>query len=436
MSDRPKLPPSTRVIYALFDVFPKCRRWIIAGIVVALFAGVLVKGLYIVKKEEQGVLTRFGKVVNAEVGPGVHYRIPIIEKAHIRQVLRIVRHQISSNEGGKINFTILSGDTNLFEVDVAIQYKIDHLRNYLFTASDPIEVVTMLVRQEMVNILGQNFIDMIFTTNRNIIQDRLFDRVTESLETIDIGIEVVSLDIIDLRPIEETIDAFRDVSDAVAELVQVESNANRKRERLLAHSRGQANALVTDAEAKANERRVQAQSSAGAFSALLAEYRKTPEHVSITRYWERMRKIFNEASLSAVNPDEESAIDINMIDGIAGFAPPPHVATMVDAPPSATDPETPERPLLATVMRENEHSIETVNADNLLLDGQFHNRRSERDHMSSATPRSLIFDTPSIFSHRHVTPTAAVAEQQAMEKPMVEVLTEEKKKGESGDENP
>ena len=433
MSDKPSLPPSTRVIYALFDIFSKYRRWIIAGIVVALFGGVLAKGLYIVKKEEQGVLTRFGKVVDAEVGPGVHYRIPIIEKAHIRQVLRIIRHQISSNEGGKINFTILSGDTNLFEVDVAIQYRIDHLRNYLFASSDPIAVVTMLVRQEMINSFGQNFIDMIFTTNRNIIQDRLFDRITEDLETIDIGLEVVSLDIIDLRPIEETIAAFRDVSDAVAERVQVESNANRKRERLLAHSRGQAEALVTDAMAKADERKVQAHSSAGAFSALLAEYRKTPEHVSITRYWERMRMIFNEASLSAVNPDGQSTIDINMIDGIAGFAPP--VGALLGAPPSI-DAKPPERPLLASVMRENEHSIETVDADKFLLDGQFHQKRAEREHISSANPRSLIFDTPSIFSHRHVDPPAQVVEQQATEKPMVDVLAEEKEKGESGDPNP
>ncbi len=433
MSGKSSLPPSTRVIYALFDVFPKCRPWIIAGIVVALFAGVLVKGLYIVKKEEQGVLTRFGKVIDAEVGPGVHYRIPIIEKAHIRQVLRIIRHQISSNEGGKINFTILSGDTNLFEVDVAIQYRIDNLRNYLFASSDPIAVVTMLVRQEMVNSFGQNFIDMIFTTNRNLIQDRLFDQVTESLEAIDIGMEVVTLDIIDLRPVEETIAAFRDVSDAVAERVQVESNANRKRERLLAHSRGQADALVTDAEAKASERIVQAQSSAGAFSALLAEYRKAPEHVSITRYWERMRKIFTEASLSAVNPDEESTIDINMIDGIAGFAPP--VGTLLEAP-SSIDAKPPDRPLLATVLRENEHSIETVDADKFLLDGQFHQKRAEREHISSAKPRSLIFDTPSIFSHRHVARPALVVEQQATEKPMVDVLAEEKEKGEPGDQNP
>ena len=422
MSEEQLLPRSTRVIYAAFDVIRKLRRWILAGIVVALVAGVLVSGFYIVKKEEQGVRTRFGRVVDAEVGPGLHYRIPFIEKVHIRKIKRIFRYQISSNDGGTVNFTILSGDTNLLEVDVALQSRIDNLRNYLFAASDPRALVTMFVRQELVNILGQNFIDLIFTSNRNIIQRHLFNQVTDRLETYDIGIELVSLDIVDLRPIEETLDAFRDVSDAFAERVQAESDANRKKERLLAHSRGQAEALVVNAKAKANERIVQAQSSAGAFSALLAEYRRQPEHVSITRYWERMRKIFTEASLSAVNPDDESTIDINMIDGIAGFTAP--AAMLMDAPPSV-DADPADRPLLASAMMQNVHTIETVDADNLLLDGQFHNKRAERDHMSTANPRSLIFDTPSIFSHRHVVPTGKVAQQQANEKPMVETIATE-----------
>lgn len=431
MSEEQTLPPSTRLIYAVFDGIRKCRGRILAGFLFAVVAGVLASGLYIVKKEEQGVRTRFGKVVDAEVGPGVHYRIPIIERVYIRKVKRIIRYHISSNDGGKVNFTILSGDTNLLEVDVALQYRIDDLRNYLFAASDPQALVTMLVRQELVDILGQNFIDLIFTSNRNIIQNHLFKQITERLETYDIGIEVVSLDIVDLRPIEETLDAFRDVSDAFAERVQAESDANRKKERLIARSRGQAEALILNAEARANERIVQARSSAGAFSALLAEYKRQPTHVSITRYWERMRKIFTEASLSAVNPDDESTIDINMIDGIAGFTPP--AAMLVDAPP-AVEADSPDRPLLASVMKQNTHSIETIDADNFLMDGQFHNKRAERDHMSSAKPRSLIFDTPSIFSHRHVVPMGKVVQQQAKEKPMVETIATENV--ETGDKGP
>ena len=418
MSEQQPLPPSTRVIYAVFDFLQEHHRRIIAGVVAAVVIGFLSSGLYIVKKEEQGVRTRFGKVVHSSIGPGIHYCIPIIEKTYIHKVKRVVRHQVASKEGDTVNFTILSGDVNLLEVDVALQYKIDNLRNYLFVTSDPLAMLTVYTREELVNILGQNFIDLILTSNRNIIQSKLLDRIAERLEARDIGLELVSLDIVDVRPIEETIAAFRDVSDAFAERVKAVSDANRKREQLIAHSRGQAEALVLNAQAKARERIVQAQSSAGAYSALLAEYKKQPAHVGITRYWDRMRKIFAEASLAAVNPSKESSIDINMIDGVAGFTP----ADMVlGTPPSGG--EAGDGTLMSSTTMENVHTIETVDADNLLLDGRFHSTRAERSHMSIANPRSLIFDTPSIFSHRHVRDRPAGLPKD--EKPMVEKLATE-----------
>ena len=426
MSERPSLPPSTRIIYAAFDFLGAHHRRILEWAAAAAVVCFLATGVYIVKKEEQGVLTRFGRVVDAHIGPGVHYRIPLIEKAYVHKVKRIIRHQVASKEGDTVNFTILSGDVNLLEVDVALQYKIDNLRNYLFVSTDPLTMVTMFAREELVNILGQNFIDLILTSNRNIIQSKLFDRITERLDARDIGVELVSLDIVDVRPIEETIAAFRDVSDAFADRVKAVSDANRKREQLTAHSRGQAKAMVINAKAKARERLVQAKSTAGAFSALLAEYRKQPTHVGITRYWDRMRKIFSEASLAAVNPGNQSAIDINMIDGAGGFTP-AHMA--LEAPPSGEKPD--ERPLLSSTTMQNVHAIETFTADKLLLDGQFHQSRAERDHMSIANPRSLIFDTPSIFSHRHL--SSKPVGQQADERPMIETLATEGKEGGKGE---
>lgn len=418
MSEQQPLPPSTRVIYAVFDFLQEHHRRIIAGTVAAVVIGFLASGLYIVKKEEQGVTTRFGKVVHSSIGPGIRYCIPVIEKTYVHKVKRITRHQVASKEGDTVNFTILSGDVNLLEVDVALQYKIDNLRNYLFVTSDPLAMLTVYTREELVNILGQNFIDLILTSNRNIIQNKLLERLTERLEARDIGLELVSLDIVDVRPIEETIAAFRDVSDAFAERVKAVSDANRKREQLIAHSRGQAEALVLNAQAKARERIVQAQSSAGAFSALLAEYKRQPAHVGITRYWDRMRKIFAEASLAAVNPSKDSAIDINMIDGVAGFTP----AGMVLGTPPADD-EAGNGVLMSSTTMENVHTIETVDADNLLLDGRFHSTRAERSHMLIANPRSLIFDTPSIFSHRHVRDRPAGLPKD--EKPMIEKLATE-----------
>lgn len=400
MNEGQSKPPSTRIIYAVFDFFGRNYKKVIGCLVAVAVLGFLANGFYVVKKEEQAVRTRFGKVVDAEIGPGLGYAVPLIERAHVRQVKRIVGYQIGNRRGNTINFTILSGDKNLLEADVAVQYKIKNLRAYLFAASDPRTMLTMLVREGLVKILGENFIDLIFTSNRDVIQRQLSDVVSKRLESLGVGVELVTLNIVEVRPIPETLQAFRDVNDAIAEREQVVSRANSQREKLLARSKGQTDALIMNAKANARERLVQARGSVSAFKALLAEYRKNPKQVSITRYWQRMRAIFTEASLSVVNPGKDSTIDINMLDGVAGFAPghAPRAEMVTRMPHTAIDAD---RRLSRSTMPPYIHQLETTRADNPLMQGQFHKRRTERDHARVANPRSLIFDTPSIFSHRH-----------------------------------
>jgi len=419
MNEQQPLPRSTRMIYAAFDFvgqYPKRR--ILTVLTAIVLAVVLGSGFYVIKKEEEAVVLRFGKVVATDVGPGIHYCIPVIDEIHIRKVKRIVQHQIASKSGGTANFTILSGDTNLFEVDIALQYRIDNLRNFLYATVDPLEVTALLLREELINIMGQNFIDLILTSNRNIIQHHLLVQIASLLEEYDVGIEVVSLNIVDISPIEETIAAFRDVNDAIAERAQAESNANRTREKMIAHSRGQAEAVVMDARARAQERIVQAQSSADAFLALLAEYKKQRTQVAITRYWQRMRTIFAEASLSAVNPRNEATIDINMIEGLAAHTP---ADILMDAPSG----DAVERPSFSTARQQDTHTFENVDEDKHLLDGQFHKRRVERHHQRVANMRSLIFDLPSVFSHEHTSTHPQTTVRQADQQAVIETKATE-----------
>ena len=415
------LPRSTRAIYAGFDFVGRRWRGLLAGIGLFGLVALLASGFYIVKKEEQAVLTRFGKVVDAEVGPGVRYRIPVIEAAHIRPVKRIARLGVASKSGGTVNFTILSGDTNLLEIEVVVQYLIGNLRQYLFAASDPGKLMEMVVREALVDAVGSNFIDLIFTSNRSIIEEHLFEDVAERVAEYGIGIEVTALNIVDVRPIDETVAAFRDVNDAIAERTQAESEANRRAERFLARTRGQGESLVLNARARANERIGQARSAAGAFRALLAEYRSEPNQVAVTRYWQRMRTIFAQASLAAVNPGDASTIDINMIDGLGA---PPIDLGGVGALPATTD-DGGGRALLASTTPRDLHMGTDGEMDQLTMDGRFHDRRTERDHMAPASPRSLIFDSPSIFAHDHVERIGRVVEQQPEQKPLVETIPEE-----------
>ncbi|MCY4395710.1 MAG: protease modulator HflK [Rhodospirillaceae bacterium] len=433
------LAPSTRAIYAVFDFLGARKKIIFASLSAIVVLAVLANGIYVVKKEEEAVLTRFGKVISSNVPPGLHYALPFVEQAHVRKVMRITRRNVATqNEKGTVSFSMLSGDANLFEADVALQFKIGDLGKYLYATVDPETVLTLIVRERLIDIMGRNYIDLIFTNNRDIIQAHLFKSTTAYLKANDIGIELLALNIVDLQPIKETVAAFRDVSDAIAESIQSVSNARRRTEQLLARSRGQAEAVVMNAKARAKERLMQAGSSAKIFSELLAVYRKQPSSVTVTRYWQRMRNIFRDATLSTVNPGDASAIDINMVDG---FVPgvgrmPAGVASAGPSgrPATVRDQLVGGRRSLTTASEKRRHGFENTDSDRFLISGRLHAAGSERHHLSSARPRSLIFDDLSIFSHRHVAPTGVAASAEKNEQPLVNRTTVQT--GEEDDEGP
>ena len=404
MNDSAPLPPSTRIIHALFDFAHLHRRRIVVALPIIALAIVLASGFYIVKKEELGLKTRFGKLVQTDIEPGLHYRVPFIEKAHIRSVQRIERHRVSSRADATddVGFTILSGDTNLLEVDIVVQYRIGNLERYLHSSKDPRKIVSTIVRESLVDTFGRNYIDLIFTENRGSIEALIASRTVKRLEKLAVGVELVELTLVGISPIAEAVTAFRDVSDAIAERLQMISTAHRESERMLARSRGQADALRRDSQAKALERVHQAESAAGAFLALLQSYRDDPSSVAYTRYWQRMRHIFGDATLQAVNPRQDSTIDINMIDTGAAFIPASALASLPSGDGAQVSRD--ERPLLAGLQAAAQagHRYRPRQADGHLFDGQFHTRDSERDHLVSAQSRSLIFDDPKVFAHTHV----------------------------------
>ncbi len=437
--DSEQLAPSTRAIYATFDFLGARSTVIVASLAALVVAAVLASGLYIVKKEEQAVLTRFGKVVDPNIPPGIHYALPFVERAHVRKVMRITRgNVVTRDEKGTVSFSMLSGDANLFEADIALQYKIGNLQNYLYATVDPEAILSLIVRERLIDIMGRNYIDLIFTNNRDIIQAHLFKNTSDYLKNNDIGIELLALNIVDLRPIDETVAAFRDVSDAIAESIQSVSDSRRRTERLLARSRGQAEAVVSNARTRARERRLQAESSAKVFSELLAVYRNQSSSVTVTRYWQRMRTIFRDATLSAVNPGDASAIDINMVDGfVPGVGRVPGAVASADASRrrgAARSELAGGRRSLTTASEKRRHGFENTEADRFLISGRFHAAGSERHHLSSARPRSLIFDDLSIFSHRHVAPTKVAISAEKNEPPMMSRTTVEA--GEDDEDEP
>ena len=195
-------------MHGAFDFLARHRIRFLEGFVAGIVVIVLASGIYTVNQEEQAVVTRFGKVVKPEVGPGVRYRMPVIDRAYVHPTNRIVRYEVSGSKGGNINVTIRSAGLSPLEVDLALHFKVDNLKNYLFASTDPRRLVTVLVQEELASLIGRNAIDPMLGSNMDIIQRHLFDTVTSRLESDDIGIELVTIEILDVRAMEETLYVF------------------------------------------------------------------------------------------------------------------------------------------------------------------------------------------------------------------------------------
>ena len=204
-----------RPIRIAFDFFGRHRSRFLEGFVAGIVVIVLASGIYTVNQEEQAVVTRFGKIVKPEVGPGVRYRMPVIDRAYVHPNNHIVRYEVSGSEGGNINVTIRSAGFSPLEVDLALQLKVNNLKNYLFTSTDPRRLVTVLVQEELANLLGRNVMDPMLGSSREIIQRHLFDTVTSHLESDDIGIELVTVEVLDVRTVEDTLYVFQQGRDPV-----------------------------------------------------------------------------------------------------------------------------------------------------------------------------------------------------------------------------
>src|ERR1700722_868558 len=135
---------------------PKGRRHL--RILWYLLAAWLLSGIYIVQTDQQGLVTQWGRVVEPRVFPGIHYALPWPIDAVYKLKVRELRRRVV---GGDIPDSILgrtqtasseffSGDQNLLNIRVVIQYSVSTPRDFLFQAQNPDRSVGLWGESELV----------------------------------------------------------------------------------------------------------------------------------------------------------------------------------------------------------------------------------------------------------------------------------------------
>lgn len=292
-----------------FSKLPHIRKFNFKAIILGLGALLviwLLTGIYIVNPDEQGIVLRFGKY-NRTVDPGPHYALPEpFEKVYKPQVTQILRSEVGFRSVGQSatfqqgqvrtvaeEASMLTGDENIVNVQFSVQYKINDPVQYLFNVSEPTALVRNAAEAAMREVIGNSEIDSAITDGKLKIQNDATQLLQQILDRYGAGIKIIAVQLQDVHPPKEVIDAFKDVASAREDKSRIINQAEAYRNALLPQARGQAASLRNAAEAYSATRVRNAEGEAAKFDALRQEYDKAPKVTRQRLYYETMEDILS-----------------------------------------------------------------------------------------------------------------------------------------------
>lgn len=314
MASDARPPRSVRLIWRLRDTLVRRpARWVSQALL-PVFAIWAVQGLYTVDNGESAALLRFGELRDDAITPGLHFRLAWgIDEVTKTRTGEVFRGWVEGDLSRGLH--LVTGDENLVDAAVTVQYRIARLGDYLFATESAEELVVQTLRSELVESAAMLDVDDLLTSAKAQVQQEVRERAQRRLDAYASGVILVSVNLQAVDPPREAETAFRAVVDARAQAAQAVSRAAAQRDRGLRLASGQAAQITSAAEAAANRRLQGAQGAALRFKDLLAQKRLSPDLTHTDLYTRTVRAVLPQTRLIVLAPGDVPSIDVNLLDG-------------------------------------------------------------------------------------------------------------------------
>jgi len=296
----------------------------LGGIIILFFLIFLGTGIYQVGPDEEAVLLRFGKYVKT-VGPGMHWYFPTpIGKRYIVKTTKVYRVEIgfktidigppAKYENIPEESLMFTGDENIIDVDFSVQYKISNLKDYLFNVRNQYQTIKNASESALRQVVGSKGIEETLTVGKEGIQEETREKLKEILESYNSGIMIIGLQLQDVGPPEEVMQAFKEVANAREDRARFINEANGYRNDIIPNARGQASQMVNKAEAYREKRIKEAEGDVAKFIKLSEKYSLGKDVTKTRMYLETMEKTMPNVEKIIVDPKLKGSL-LNIIGG-------------------------------------------------------------------------------------------------------------------------
>ncbi len=259
----------------------------IAGLfLVIIFILWALSGIFIVDQAEQAAILRFGKYVET-VGPGPHWIPRFVESRIIVNVGRVSDYSYSAQ--------MLTQDTNLVAVSVAVKFQVDDVRAYLFNVSSPEESLRQATSSALRQVVGTTTLEQIITEGQEAWGQRVQESLIKILELYNTGLIIVKVDPQSARAPENVQDAFDDAIKAREDEKRFKARALAYKARVLPVAKGKAERIKEEAKAYALQVVLKAKGEVAEFLAILPVYLRAPTVTSERMYLDSMQQVLSKS---------------------------------------------------------------------------------------------------------------------------------------------
>ena len=261
----------------------------------------LTQSIFVVKETERAVKLRFGEIVEYDVEPGLHFKVPVVN------TVRKFDARILTLDAAPQSY--LTSEKKALTVDSFVKWRVSDVAKYYTTSGGDEERLRRLLIQRvdagLRNEFGSRTVKEVVSGQR----DELMDKLSNQLNLIakdELGVEVIDLRVkkIDLPPevSESVFNRMRTERERLAK--ELRAQGNEVAEKIRATADKDKTIILADAYREAEE--IKGNGDAIATATYSNAYSKDPEFYDFTRSLKAYQSTFESKSdILLINPDSD-----------------------------------------------------------------------------------------------------------------------------------
>lgn len=283
----------------------------------------LLTGVYMVRVDEQAVVRRWGAVVADHVPPGLHFGLPIgidsVDRLKVREQKRLsIGFELPDDVLGRsvnpVRREFFTGDQNLVNIELFVQYTILEPKAYLFHAVNSPEIMRQAAEAVVTASVARRSVDVLLTTGKLEVQEELRQRLQETLDAYGLGVAVTAINIQAVTPPLKVGDAFRQVASAREDRDRIVKEAESYAYSTIPAAQGEASRMHEEAVGYRDRKIRQATGDAERFLQAYQAYRLSPDVTRARLYLETVEEILPRMKIISVDrKGGRSPVDLNLL---------------------------------------------------------------------------------------------------------------------------